>query len=1387
MDDRKPFQNLHAQKDGINSQIPYLEVSICKQDGQLDILEKKNKNFPNYGARSNSVAKKSSGQPNGKNTTAAKPSGSNTNPASSRNMNSRSKPQILIDKNKKFGKKQRFKPLEKLERKHLQEDDPVESLDMSINFGPVTFDEAVRDPDEAFSSDEKSGGHFKEAINAHKQSDGEVDSSDDQIQNLPITHKMTPKKNLSKSNLKKRRRTPDLSKNCSCKSQRNNDVTPPVERLQKKYSLGIPGHYRHNQDEIPGEREDACIFDKKIQKNYYQAPVKIVKLNSPDSTRKSRGEKSTSSRRKLSRKKVSTSPKIRIPRHAKDFNKEVKLCYDNSLQNFDANYDKNYEPENESDDEAHEQDQTLNKKICTPQNIDNKRDDENFGISDNIYFKTFENDQPERIQKIVDEKKEIKPILKHKNQKNFKRMRSPAINIERLDDQQVAQQEDRQTKKLLRRRSTKGEIPHDKETELKKQEYLKLKKVLNQKMMELRRVNQTNKKRNKSRKNMERSNVYNNNPPPKEQNSKFVRFNMEEAHRKAGKTPKNRKGVAFNFEASSSDDGKPIIQKEYSAQYQSQYKDKEDDQIGVQYNKSRHSNSLLICKINKVENLKIVHTTEDSQFKRRKFSTKSKADNQDSSHFAENERMQYPQSVGRNDGAKTHRQRNNIDKATSFVQGNKNRLTRNPNTPKEVESKTYHNHMHHNSSHVGDDGRNGSKFPYDSKLLEVSKKRNRKDFKSGDAKANNFKFMNLNWLNQNKNDQLPSFYANQMVAGGLDNTSSIYQNLELSNINYANQNEISGLVNQNDLSSLISQNQLGQMQLNNNQSLLVYDKQTNSIIPLNPGVKGQGNNILINNPPFAGSGLQNNIEIEKTPSRSGLETTRTEVRNDRGGNIPFYFQDAKLQLDFSNNVTPDTKRCSDLLIGKDISNIQLDLDDSQINPINKISSNFASNSKENDKLDSSVQITTKSSLVQVNSKDSLNLRQETGIRNIEISRLKASDYDLNNRESQSINGDYLISKRQFKLPRDTIIEESDHGDSIQPTKTSTDSKLVDEDSKISHKESVIWVGDDTIQDNATLLKKKKIMEKRLNNRNRQRSAKSRGKSENIPDQDASENTIRHLETTYNKFPESMLKNNKFSTIEQSDSGNFDIKRKENKLVQKKSPIFVDLMSSHDVNHESTDSHRVLNSGDNPISSISSKGGLMNFNAFQSDSSRPKLEEPMIIGAQDTNASLAEMFKSKNKGIANKLSQRQNCKSKNRAQKKPKTKEELADIRKNMMKKRHRSTSPSDVLGDIKQSTLKDTSIGGEAWGLKGKGNKSKPRQKCREPPPELLERLAGKKKKKITEKEFRQHASKNYEKLPEVRKRKEEQKKKDEIKARLNRAKEFDKKRSERYGHKQKN
>jgi len=84
------------------------------------------------------------------------------------------------------------------------------------------------------------------------------------------------------------------------------------------------------------------------------------------------------------------------------------------------------------------------------------------------------------------------------------------------------------------------------------------------------------------------------------------------------------------------------------------------------------------------------------------------------------------------------------------------------------------------------------------------------------------------------------------------------------------------------------------------------------------------------------------------------------------------------------------------------------------------------------------------------------------------------------------------------------------------------------------------------------------------------------------------------------------------------------------------------MSSTDIIGDSKPSGRVLESGDNPISSISSKGGLMNFRAFQADSvHKSKIEEPIIIGAkEDPNSSLADMFKSKKNNIANKLSKRE---------------------------------------------------------------------------------------------------------------------------------------------------
>lgn len=93
----------------------------------------------------------------------------------------------------------------------------------------------------------------------------------------------------------------------------------------------------------------------------------------------------------------------------------------------------------------------------------------------------------------------------------------------------------------------------------------------------------------------------------------------------------------------------------------------------------------------------------------------------------------------------------------------------------------------------------------------------------------------------------------------------------------------------------------------------------------------------------------------------------------------------------------------------------------------------------------------------------------------------------------------------------------------------------------------------------------------------------------------------------------------------------------------RTPITVDLFSSQDTTFMTKPQGRVLESGDNPISSISSKAGLMGFKAFQGDNiQKPKkMEEPIIIGVQDqpTNSSLADMFKTKKHNIINKLNTR----------------------------------------------------------------------------------------------------------------------------------------------------
>ena len=102
-------------------------------------------------------------------------------------------------------------------------------------------------------------------------------------------------------------------------------------------------------------------------------------------------------------------------------------------------------------------------------------------------------------------------------------------------------------------------------------------------------------------------------------------------------------------------------------------------------------------------------------------------------------------------------------------------------------------------------------------------------------------------------------------------------------------------------------------------------------------------------------------------------------------------------------------------------------------------------------------------------------------------------------------------------------------------------------------------------------------------------------------------------------------------------------------------------------------------------------------------------------------------------IMSRIDNREKCKSKNRQSKKAKTKEELYEIRKKMMK-RTRSTSPHIAPND--NQLEKALKIKGNEWEIfdrlpNAQESKTKQISKFKEPSQDLLNRLAGGKKQKV--------------------------------------------------------
>jgi hypothetical protein len=113
--------------------------------------------------------------------------------------------------------------------------------------------------------------------------------------------------------------------------------------------------------------------------------------------------------------------------------------------------------------------------------------------------------------------------------------------------------------------------------------------------------------------------------------------------------------------------------------------------------------------------------------------------------------------------------------------------------------------------------------------------------------------------------------------------------------------------------------------------------------------------------------------------------------------------------------------------------------------------------------------------------DSINNRIESGINSIDISRLKASDYDLNNRESEVIEAHTIAKTQKIDLASRPILEEKSSSDTLSPPKKEISSSDKSKNEK-EGKESIILISVDS-KNSKNVEKRKKELENRLGNRN----------------------------------------------------------------------------------------------------------------------------------------------------------------------------------------------------------------------------------------------------------------------------------------------------------------
>ena len=325
----------------------------------------------------------------------------------------------------------------------------------------------------------------------------------------------------------------------------------------------------------------------------------------------------------------------------KDFSKEKSTIMSLSSNKKNQNFEKKKNTKPSSKNVFLMEDEELDFELEFKQNNSNssyadvsiEREDQSNIINpkkNKQYSKTFSNHfQKENFDKTL-VKENVKPWIVNHNKKKQNRFRSPRINLQKLNDSSKnsddSNEYNRENFWKHRRRSGKIKIisnnrdkSSDEETEELKKEYIKLKRQLLELQKSKSKQNQERLKKsgNKTQRNKENNEKKATiNPKKNSSNNKYVRFQIEENNWRRGKTPnhsensKNKfyfEDVSFNFLLNSN-----WINRNQNHELSLTINSKNMREITAQWNKN-NTNSLLIWKINKLENLKIVQGNEHDE------------------------------------------------------------------------------------------------------------------------------------------------------------------------------------------------------------------------------------------------------------------------------------------------------------------------------------------------------------------------------------------------------------------------------------------------------------------------------------------------------------------------------------------------------------------------------------------------------------------------------------------------------------------------------------------------------------------------------------------------------------------------------------------------------